>query len=258
MTSLANKFKHNDVKPPIDKSAAQPSKITPRIRERWAISWIYCHGYATAEVLKRVTRREKTGSENHLVKKGFLLRTRTTVENISEYFFTLSEEGVRIAEQYHRAKTTYKYLNPNKISQSIFRHNIIGQQITLDLLFERSAKNYISPAILKKKYPTGEKIPDAAVIDDDGNLIAVEIELNQKWGRYLDQMVFQIHEALKEKKYAGFVIYSSSPATLKNYAAAMAAGATAREWRYPIMREFSIPDWMPEKLQFRLIDKKYL
>src|SRR5713101_5336057 len=100
MASLTSKIIVKAMPNPVKILTGTSSFDREREKEQLACSWILKHGYVTADIIRRVVGQMAPGYENYLIKKGLIVKTKSTVAFVPRFFYTLSENGAAFAAKF--------------------------------------------------------------------------------------------------------------------------------------------------------------
>lgn len=237
-----------------------------------ALSWVYKWGWSSSKVLGLLCNDNQNGLAARLVKRGFLIKTRTEsgggCRDIPAFIFTLTEQGIAEVERHLKAETDLlEYdTNPLKIKQTLLRHDNLAQFITANSLIKENISDFLTPALIKKKSESGVKQPDVIWLNN-GKKYAVEVELTGKWQRNLDMFILAVLTSLLPRKdgetlYDKYFIVSDSEAILSRYKTAFKPGTVHDSWQKNTTRHwvkngtFTVPNNIEGKLAWRKIDYK--
>jgi len=229
------------------------------------IGWVHCWGYSSAEIIKKVARIQSSGFASTLVRKGWLVQTKTE-SGMPRFYYTLSATGVQEAERHADPLFRYPELDPYRVNQSQIRHYLLAQEMTL-LAFEMGLiETYKTERMIDEAGDiAGQKRPDVVWVRPDGMLAAIEVELSAKWDRRLDEFVRGLLRALNPygrnpPKYVECLIVTDSPAIKRRYEAAMAFGAPLKTWeknsrsQWVVTKRSVVPDWLLDCVRVYLIE----
>lgn len=237
-------------------------------KQRDVVVWTYEHGPTSADLIRQVARQEARGYASKLVQAGLISETPIAsggyVRGVPRAFYTLTELGVAEAERHVAAPMKYLESNPAKVTQRLLRHNFIAQQVTLDMTKFSICRKYLSDKRLAMFMAGKPKRPDVVWYMFDEKKVGVEIELNSKWDRDLDQFIAGIVDLMSEEdqsiKLDEYRIFSDSPPLLENYKRAMGAGMPLRCWgksptgKWVVTATKQVPDWLQDRVYFSNLD----
>lgn len=235
------------------------------------LDWIYRWGFTSAAMISALLGRTSGGYAQRLVRQGLLVRINNGNRTPKE-LFTLSDEGLRIAEKHSDRQAPYPELNPQRVRHHLINHDLVAQLETISALKDKWAVKYITDRFYDPscKEP-GIKIPDVVWLTNplQGRhlMVAVEIELSPKWERDLDMFILGMIRALEfdgyfQPYYDHFVIIFDSEATLKRYQSAIQPNAIIRTWvknkrnYWVVEKKVIVPHWLCDKVTFRMIGEK--
>lgn len=259
---------HNDKRTPTaaDYLNGESPHARGEKKRRRVLSWVYCWGYSSAEILRQVAGQQAKGYASGLVKKGWLVETKTE-SGMPRFFYTLSQAGQqeaeRLAENLHR----YPEADPYKVNQQQVRHYLLAQQATINALAAGTICNYKTERMFDGSGDkAGEKRPDILWLLAGGQQIGVEIELSAKWDRRLNEFVLGIARALqaanidKPAQYQRFAIVTDSLAIARRYEAAMQPGVDLPVWKknarahWEVAKVAQVPSWLIDRVDFVLLE----
>lgn len=230
-----------------------------------ALDWVYRWGWSAASVLDEIGDSKRRGLAARMTKSGLLVATKTqaggAVRGVPVHMLTLSGLGLAEAERMRETLLPYR-LDPARVYQGQLRHDGLTQVATLRALNAGRITEFRTPVEFAEASKPNQKQPDAVWRLASGQRLAVEVELTAKWGRQLDQFVLGCVQSFGEKaanRVDQIAIVSDSPAILRRYGAALAAGATVGIWKkegsvWKRKELKKIPDWMSGKVICQLID----
>lgn len=234
------------------------------------LHWIYKWGWTSPRIVDLLCNDTKL--VNKLVKKGWILKTRTesggAERDVPAFILTLTKNGIIEVERHlHKEEDLLPSdTNPLKIKQALLRHDHLGQYITATSLLKGNISDFLTPLMMNRKSESGIKQPDVVWVNN-GKKYAIEVELTGKWKRDLNMFVMAVLRALLPTKggeiiYAGCFILSDSEAILARYKTAFRHGSVHDSWQKNTTRHwvkngtFTIPKGIEEKLAWRKIDYK--
>lgn len=229
------------------------------------INWIYLWGYTTPSIVQSLLNRTSAGYAKRLAETGSLNATKSASGTPAK-FFTLSRQGLELAEYYTIKQFRYPEVDPQKVDQRLIRHNLISQIATVNLLNAEAIQGYETERMFSMNGDQPNiKRPDVVWHLKNGLWVAVEIELSGKWDRDLDKFIFEIIQALKSDgnniaKLDRFAIVSDSPALQQRYSEAMQPNVSLKIWQknnrqhWEIKETIQIPEWLITKVDFHLME----
>lgn len=182
--------------------AKSPREIG-RAKTAAVCKWIYRWGFTSAEVINIIGRSKFTGLPAKLVKNGVLKKTLTPsggyLAGHAQYMYTLTEQGLQIAQQVDEDTDLDYQLDPHKRSLVNFRHDLICQLHVVG--YYHFPHVLIEPESMVKTKSVAEKQADCLLRypTQDGNQNfrhAIEVELTKKHGRTLHEFVMKVFFAL--------------------------------------------------------------
>lgn len=244
---------------------------SPRARgerkRRRVLEWVYRWGYSSAEILRQVAGQQAKGYATGLVKKGWLVETKTE-SGSPRHYYTLSERGQQEAERLSDRLHRYPEADPYRVNQQQIRHYLLAQQSTWNALTAQVISDYETERMFDERGDkAGDKRPDVVWRLATGKEVGVEIELSAKWDRRLNEFVLGICRALQARgidspaRYQRFVIVTDSPAIARRYKTAMQPGAELPIWKknnrahWEIEKVVQVPSWLIEHVDFSLLER---
>lgn len=226
-------------------------------KTRAALDWIYRWGWSSPSIIELVGGAQRSGLAARLVKRGFLQSTRTesggAQAGVPATILTLTEAGQSELERNRTELMKYER-DPHRIDQRLLRHDYLTQGATIKSINLGKIIGFKGVNEIKAKSAAGVKQPDGVWILPAGELLAVEVELNQKWDRDLDTFVHACILSLaaqgnEKARYQQIGIVSDSLAILKNYSKAFSA-KEYRIWekdknkKWVSTRTNAVPAWV--------------
>lgn len=248
------------------RSKQQEYGLSPReqgeIAEFQTLLHTYRWGYTTSGIIQTLLNRTSGGYLNRLSEKGLLVKT-PTKSGSPKHFYTLSSDGLAKVEAREVELWNYIEVNPHRINQSLINHNLICQKVTLATFRAQQISHYQTE---RQFFVEGlPKVPDCIWQVWDDERIGVEIELSQKWGIDLHKFLLGIWETLENPANPlglnRFIIFSSSPAILKNYKFAISPGKFIPKYakddrgRWVVVKQLEVPEWLSSRVDFNLIER---
>ncbi len=248
------------------RSKQQEYGLSPRqlgeIAEYQTLFQAYRWGYTTSKIIQTLLSRTSGGYLDKLTEKGLLVKT-PTQSGYPRYFYSLSPDGLAKVQARQDELLNYSEINPHRVNQSILNHNLICQEVTLLAFKAQQISHYQTE---RQFFVEGlPKVPDCIWDVWEDERIGVEIELTQKWGIDLHKFMLGIWETLENVDnplaLKRFIIFSSSPAILKNYKSAISPGkflpkyAKDERGRWTIVKQLEVPEWLSSRVDFKLIER---
>jgi len=222
--------------------------------------FVYRFGYSNVKTLMKVIEVETDGWFRAAAARGDFGRVKTPGGDL----LILTESTLQVAEYHAERLFPYPELDGAKINLSLVRHNLFVQEVTLRAMAGGSFSDYQTEREIMTGDARGIKRPDVVWITTSGLRFAVEVELTSKWARHFDDFVVGVVTALDDSScpaaYDRFAIISDSKALLARYREAMTSGKPLHYWRkdsggkWMIGRKSKIPDWIDERVSYRLVE----
>jgi len=244
----------------------KPPTIRAREKEAQALNWLYRWGWSTTKIIDGLSGVIGRGYANKLVKKGLMIKSKTTHANITS-ILTLTEMGVERAMKTIINPYDYEF-HPNKYRTEHFRHYLISQQITQAALLNGLISSFEPESDYIKASAKYEKRPDIifkyAKSKDffSEKRAAVEVELNGKYGRKLDLFIYSCLKLLGTGEVDFIYILTTLPSIEKNYTNAFKVGKKVGIWRKNSSDNYKIVDYyeieeedVKDKIIIDLIDE---
>ncbi|WP_322034620.1 hypothetical protein [Burkholderia sp. BCC1970] len=246
---------------------------SPRARgdekTRLALDWIYRWGWASPSTLDLLSGTVGRGLGTRLVKRGFLIKTRTQagggMKGVPTWLLTLSQAGLEEIERVRDTLLPYE-LDPYRIRQDQLRHYQLAQLATArNLVKGNLLKSYVTEKELAARSTAGIKQPDVVWVLQSGAQIAVEVELSAKWARDLDHFVHACIQSLAQRadgsrpRFDMVTINTDSPAIVRRYQAAFQPGANYSRWKKDAQRRWvvsgtaEVPAWIEGRVVCQLL-----
>lgn len=263
--SVAHREQLGNARNELAKSGKSPRMIAYESRLT-VLNWIYRWGYTSSALIQEMLGKTSGGYALKLEKLGWLSATKSQ-SGAPAAFFTLTAQGLEEASRHADELYRYPEVDPFKVRQQLLRHNLLTQKITINALNSKAITSFETDRMfMHEGDKPGEKHPDVVWITDTGLRIAVEVELTAKWERDLDEFVIGIVRALEDAsdrsaKYSRFFVFSDSPAIIVRYHKAISPSANLNIWKknhrhhWVIDQVIPIPEWLIEKVDFRLIER---
>ncbi len=236
----------------------QSPRARGREKQANVLEWVYCWGFSTAEIIRKVAGQKANGYAKFLTDKGLLRATRTA-SGVPRDYYTLTETGLQEAVRETSQDHPYVELDPYRLKQAQIRHYRLAQLATIGALENDLIEDFQTERMLGRADAPGVKRPDVIWEVSDNTRWAVEIELSGKWGQKMDEFVSNIYSALRSGTYERFCIVTDSPALEVRYRNAI------QEPSVPVWQKTSkgvwekvdmlrLPSWLPQKVNFQLIE----
>lgn len=228
-------------------------------KRRTVCYWLLQWGWSSAHLIQQVSGTSTPAQARRLVRAG-LLRVQQLNGTGLRAGFLLTVEGARLAQAYSR----YAQTRLESINCANSNHDLLVQQIVLQKLKIRECVGFFSARVISMRtQDAGIKIPDAIVFDSENKSVLIEVELNGKWDRRLDEFVARSIESLEngvcipEKISAAEIhIYSTSNALIDRYKKAFEPDTPFFNWVKNGNGEYRrngmrfVPEWAAGKIKF--------
>jgi len=221
----------------------------------WVLRW----GVSTPSLIDKVSGATRLGVCQKLVEKGLLKKTKTAsggyVRGTARFIVTLTKLGLDFLQQGGLDESIIsKLVDPAKIRQDKLRHDLIAQDFTFENLRDGNIADYIPEHLNTVPHKENTKIADCIWIHADGTRTGLEVELTPKFGRSLDQFIYNVCVALIDKKVDRFLLLTDRQSICDRYTAAMNSGSVPlwfknQQGRWTLKAQsFSTPKYLLEKL----------
>lgn len=243
--------------------------VSPRakgLQNRLAVvDWLYRFGYSSAAVLQDVLGKQSSGWAAMAERRGLLQSVRTNA-GVPPRLYVLAADGLALAEQHAQQLLAYPEVDPSRVNQSLLRHNLLVQSLTVGELAAERIASFRAERELWTGDRRGVKRPDVIWNLPSGARIAVELELTAKWGRALDEFVGALVRGLQtnlptEPTFDRVAVITPSPALAERYRTALAAGAPVRTWvkdqrgHWRIERQESVPPEISRMVAIKVLQR---
>jgi hypothetical protein len=121
---------------------------------------IYRWGYTSPTIAQIFLGITRGGYLQKLTNQGLLRKVKTESGN-PKYIFTLTESGLSEAERHATTHVQYIEIDPYRINQQLFRHNLLAQEITISAVVSGAVDDYLSERMLSVQDKPGQKRVDA-------------------------------------------------------------------------------------------------
>lgn len=242
--------------------------MTPRekgaMKAAEALDWIYRWGWSTSSVVDSLAGTGRnSGLGARLVKNGWArkapIRIVSSFRITPRDILTITPEGVAelTALRGELPRSLQSAIGKRAVKKDVI-HDLMVQTLTLrfmnrwpggvpeDLYNHFGLVTDFLSAHQLGDVPNGGKIPDAIWVMQNGDKLAIELELTPKFGRHLDEFIRR-HVKLQcqePKQVDGLITFFTSMATSERYSESMQAGAEIKEWGYDKVRR----EWSPYRL----------
>jgi hypothetical protein len=190
--------------------------VTPKQRgqenENKLLTWVACAGFISSTIGVLVSGRKAPAVISRLVKRG-LLRC-VTVETFSKgQVWMLTRDGYSVALALMSSAPDYEFDPSKAVKPSYVRHQLAIQHVVLPMQFTSVIID--QPWIVESL--AGQKRPDAVLTINHAFRTAIEVELTEKHGRELHQMLLRLANYIGSGHANNALIVSHSNALLNNY-----------------------------------------
>lgn len=206
-----------------------PPRTQGRLNESRIVKWIYRWGFTSSMMIQHVIQRTAGGAAAHYVRKG-LIKATETGSGIPRNFYTLTRQGLELAEYNSNTKLRYPELEPYRVNQNQLRHDLLAQSLTLEQLHAQTIDGYAAPKEIQITLPRHRR-PDAIWLRGDGKHTALEVELTGKWDRSLDQFFTDAWASIEAGHYNNVHVVSTSAALLERYRKHITKGSVIPFWK---------------------------
>lgn len=242
--------------------------VAPRVKglqnQLKVVDWLYRFGYSSAAVLQDVLNKQSSGWAAAAERRGLLQSVRT-VSGVPPRLYMLTAEGLALAEQHAQLLLAYPEVDPARVNQSLLRHNLLVQSLTVAEVTAKRIASFRSERELSCGDRRGVKRPDAIWNLPSGTRVAIELELTAKWGRTLDEFVRALVRGLQgdantETAFDRVAVITPSPAIAERYKAALTAGAPMRTWfkdqrgAWRVERQESVPPEISKMVGIKVLE----
>lgn len=196
----------------MDAEKRQSNQARAMEKARQVCKWIYKWGYSTGPILSELVGVKRNVAAD-LAARGLLGKYKVPVGTVSPNrdIYYLTEIGERIGAQELDGFIEYPYRDARRVPWSEIWHNMLAQQLTLKGIKSGKVSSYNSGHQEKNaEEGTFNKIADARWYSKGSRSVAVEIELNGKYGRKLDQQLEAIHDDIVEGDYFFLICYETN------------------------------------------------
>ena len=245
-----------------DGTLTPDDEISPQelgaLRAAQALDWVYRWGWSTSTMIADLAGTGKhSGLATRLVKNGWFKRE--PIRIVSSYrgtpmdIITLTPEGVAelVNLRGELPWSSVAAVGVRAVKKNVV-HDLIVQRLTLGHLRRALEELFVASgrvtdfesAHQHSGEESGDKIPDAIWITENGSRIAIELELSAKFGRHLDEFIGR-HVKMQEQGHRlgvdGLIVFFASAATEVRYELAMAPGTKVREWGFDTKKRIYYP-----------------
>ncbi|MVW72881.1 hypothetical protein [Bordetella sp. 15P40C-2] len=204
-----------------------------RAKERGAeklscvLEWVYRWGYASASTLVLASGAQDRSYTQRLVRKGLIRPVPTTRCPTTREIYVLSRAGLDQARAAYSEYIDYPELDTRRINQANVRHNLLAQREVLARL--PAYQGWMSDRDFGQNLADSKR-PDGGLVDDQGRITGLEIELSGKWARRLDQLSIRIVASLAQEKLSKFIVLCATEAMAARYRGALRDGHEIQKW----------------------------
>jgi hypothetical protein len=228
-------------------------------KKRRVLLWVLRWGYSSADIIRQVSGRDRSGYARKLAKEGLLREVKT--DRNPGAFYVLTRDGLANAVQNSEDDLYYPEIDPSKVHLGQMEHYLVAQKVTINALSNEKISDYKTERMFSEGIK-GEKRSDVIWVTRDGRSVGLEIELHGKWHRELDQFVFRViasmqHQAGRAVQLDHTAIVSKSQSILARYKKAMAPGTKLKIWEKNASRNvwesnktIDVPEWLIERIVF--------
>ena len=205
----------------------------------WLRVWHFTSAAVIAKLLFSDTKTPAAQASAFLYKltKKGLLRRVDTDQLQGQLVYMLTPFGLDEASEYDYDLGVEYDLTPSSIDHTRIRHDI-SVQYTVAAISKRSAITEAIPdRILRVRFPNLRKIPDAVLSIESSGDVAVELEISEKYGQRLEQMMWSVADELAASRYSHFFIFARVPGIIARYKKALdeplqrwAKDETSKRW----------------------------
>ncbi len=245
--------------------AGKNSRQVGEEKDLQGLLWVYRWGYSSAKVIDAFTSPGRRGIAARLVKKGYLAEHQTDgggLKGVPLSLLTMTQDGVARVEANLKESELLPYpANGDKlINWQNVRHDVLMQSYTCQVLHDPEKKviGYLTPRQTAQKSDPNTKQHDAIWAMANGEIIGVELELNSKWDRDLDEFVRKCVLSVRNN-VSRIAVVSQSQAIIDRYKVALKPSAPYNIWqknsagRWVIEKKIAIPSDFPVSI-FRKIE----
>ena len=183
--------------------------------------WLSEYHYSTITIMSKALGVNSVGQWaffKRLLDAGLLRKI--DVPTVREKVFLMTRDGVGLACELTEKALDYN-TEPSKVSVSTVRHNLCLQLAVLERLKPGTVHTFEKHL----KFTDKDKLPDA-LLDNDGHVTALEVELSHKRTNRVYRAFYDHIRAMKDKHYYDVEYVFSSVSLRNNYKAKF----DAKEW----------------------------
>ncbi|MYL28148.1 MULTISPECIES: hypothetical protein [Halomonadaceae] len=199
-----------------------------------ALEWVWRWDWSSPKIVDQVASPTRRGVARRLIERGLLKEQPTGsggAKGTAATVVALTPEGRIIVEsEIENPEQLSEYPGFRTYRPMQMRHDLLVQGAVAKWLFEGVFIHYQAPSEIAEQSLQGTKHPDAIVIDDEGNRIALELELTAKKARGMDAFAWGLVKALREEQFDQVIVFSPSRAILKCYQQRFQPGAQVKFW----------------------------
>jgi hypothetical protein len=199
----------------------EDTRLRGREKQEQIFLWLAEYHYSTISIMSKflgVSSNSQWHFFNRLIEAGLLRKI--DVPTVREKVFLLTRDGKELACELTEKALDY-VSEPSKVSVATVRHNLCVQLAVLERLKPGTAHTFEKHLTFTDK----DKLPDA-VLEYEGRLTALEIELSHKRTNRIYRAFYDHIRAMKDKHYFNVEYVFSSTSLRNNYKAKF----DAAEW----------------------------
>lgn len=167
-------------------------------------------------ILASVLGKKNAVTVKTIEKQGKITREHTYL-NYLRHVFSLSKHGLMIAESRLDESFEYPEITKEKVVTSHFFHDLYVQALTSVAIKNNVSIDFATPRMSGLAGKEDKKIPDVIWRTKEDLLLSVEVEINQKWEKHLDNFLAKTIENIESGEMAECLVITPSRATLRNY-----------------------------------------
>ncbi|MDD2750136.1 MAG: replication-relaxation family protein [Acidithiobacillus sp.] len=221
----------------------------------WLRVWHFTSASVIAKLLFSETKTPAAQTSAFLytlAKKGLLRRVQND-QLQGQLVYMLTPFGLDEASEYDYDLGVEYDLTPSSIDHTRIRHDISVQYTVAAFSKRQVISEAIPDRILRVRFPHLRKIPDAALSIEGTGQVAVELEISEKYGRRLEQMMWTMADELAAGRYKVFFVFARVPGIITRYKKAL-EGPLQRWARDDVSKRWYVTETehIPEGLQKRI------
>jgi hypothetical protein len=226
----------------------------------WLRVWHFTSAAVIAKLLFSDTKTPAAQSSAFLYKltKKGLLRRVDTDQLQGQLVYMLTPFGLDEASEYDYDLGVEYDLTPSSIDHTRIRHDISVQYTVAGFSKKNEISEAIPDRILRVRFPNLRKIPDAVLSSEGTGEIAVELEISEKYGQRLEQMMWSVADELAAGRYSHVFIFARVPGIIARYKKALdgplqrwAKDETSKRWY--VKKTDHIPDEIKKRILLRAL-----